>query len=100
VGPGLDAPCCLHARQLIAGLPPASAPARDDLAALAVHFYVCRGMSTCQVGEVIGLDRQRVRRLLARAEVPVKPRGAGRPRQRTAKQRTLDELIVSLYVDC
>jgi hypothetical protein len=99
VHPGLDAPCCSHAGQLVAGLPPASALTRGDLAALAAHFYVCRGMSTYEVGEVIGLDRQRVRRLLARAEVPVKPRGAGRPRRRTARQRTLDELIVSLYVD-
>jgi transposase len=92
-------PCCAHARQAISGLPPASAPTRDDLAELAAHYYVCLGMSTYRIAEVIGLSRQQVRRLLARAEVPVKPRGAGRPRQRTARQRTLDELMVSLYVD-
>jgi len=99
VPPGLDVPCCSHARQAISGLPPASAPTRDDLAELAAHSYVCLGMSTYRIGEVIGLSRQQVRRLLARAEVPVRPRGAGRPRQRTARQRTLDELMVSLYVD-
>jgi transposase len=99
VRPGFDLPCCSHAGQLISGPPPGSAPSRDDLAELAAHLYVCRGMSTYRIGEVTGLDRRRVRRLLARAEVPVKPRGAGRPRQRTARQRTLDELMVSLYVD-
>jgi hypothetical protein len=65
VCPGSDAPCCSHAGQLSSGLPPANAPVRDDLAELAAHLYECRGMSTYRIGEVIGLDRQRVRRLLA-----------------------------------
>ncbi len=97
--PGLDVPCCSHAGQLVSPLLPASTATRGDLAELAAHFYVCQGMSTYQIGEVIGLDRQRVGRLLAHAGVPVKPRGEGRPRQRSARQRALDELMVSLYVD-
>ncbi len=97
--PEFDAPCCSHARRLISGVAPAATATRDELTELVAHLYECRGLSTYRIGEVTGLDRQRVGRLLAHAGVPVKPRGAGRPRQRTAGQRTLDELMVSLYLD-
>jgi hypothetical protein len=48
---------------------------------------------------IAGLDRQRVGRMLARAGVPVKPRGAGRPRQRDEERAALDDLMARLYVE-
>jgi hypothetical protein len=51
----------------------------QDPARLA-HLYLCRGLSTYAIGEISGLDRQRVTRMLRRAGVPLRPRGAGRLR--------------------
>ena len=99
MSPGCDAPCCAHAAQLTSSGPAASSAGRGDLAALVAHLYVCQGLSTYRIGAVTGLDRQRVGRLLVRAGVPVKARGAGRPRRRSATQRALDELMASLYAD-
>jgi len=99
VRPGFDGACCSHAGQLISGVLSASSATRDDLAELVAHCYVCQAMSTYRIAELTGLDRQRVGRLLAYAGVVVKPRGAGRQRQRSAWQRALDELMVSLYTD-
>jgi hypothetical protein len=97
VGSDCDACCCSDDRQLIPQL--SAAATRGELAALAAHLYVRHGLSTYRIGELTGLDRQRIGRLLAHAGVPVKPRGAGRPRQRTARQRALDGLVATLYVD-
>ncbi len=44
------------------------------------HLYLCRGLSAYAIGEITGLDRQRVTRMLRRAGVPLRPRGAGRLR--------------------
>ena len=44
------------------------------------HLYLCRGLSTYAIGGITGLDRQRVTRMLRRAGVPLRPRGAGRLR--------------------
>ena len=44
------------------------------------HLYLCQGLSTYAIGEVAGLDRQRVTRMLRKAQVPLRPRGAGRLR--------------------
>jgi hypothetical protein len=44
------------------------------------HLYLCQGLSTYAIGEVTGLDRQRVTRMLRKAQVPLRPRGAGRLR--------------------
>jgi hypothetical protein len=44
------------------------------------HLYQCRGLSTYAIGEITGLDRQRVTRILRRAGVTLRPRGAGRLR--------------------
>src|ERR1700689_2138624 len=62
-----------------AGQDAAPAPDRPDLARLA-HLYLCRGLSTYVIGEITGLDRQRVTRILRRAGGPLRPRGAGRLR--------------------
>ncbi len=77
----------------MAGLPKA------ELAAALSHLYVCRGLSTYRIAEIAGIDRQRVGRLLARAGVSLKPRGAGRPRQSDDHQAALTDLMVSLYVN-
>ncbi|HEY6309388.1 MAG TPA: hypothetical protein VIY52_01065, partial [Streptosporangiaceae bacterium] len=60
---------------------PDAAPARDGLdPARLAHLYLCRGLSTYAIGEITGLDRQRVTRMLRQAGVPLRPRGAGRLR--------------------
>jgi hypothetical protein len=99
VRPDQDVYCCPHAVEVMSGLPTAGATGRGDLADLVAHLYTCHGLSTYRIGEVVGIDRQRVGRLLTHAGVPVKARGAGRLRQRTERQRTIDELIARLYVD-
>jgi hypothetical protein len=58
-----------------------AAPAVDRLdPGQLAHLYLCRGLSTYVIGEITGLDRQRVTRMLRRAGVPLRPRGAGRLR--------------------
>jgi len=61
-----------------------STPAGDgkDIGRLA-HLYVCQGLSTYAIGEITGLDRQRVTRMLRQGGVPLRPRGAGLGRDRT-----------------
>jgi len=73
-------------------------PARDgqEPARLA-HLYLCRGLSTYAIGEITGLDRQRVTRMLRRAAVPLRPRGAGRLRPlRREDPPGLERLLVGL----
>jgi hypothetical protein len=91
--------CCPYAIRERAATPPASSAGTDDLAGLVTHLYVCQGLSTYRIGEIIAMDRQRVQRMLARAAVPVKPRGAGRPRRRDDERAALDDLMARLYVE-
>jgi hypothetical protein len=89
---------CLHAIPLIAvdsGWPPAG----NDLAELVTHLYLCEGLSTYRIAAAIGMDRQRVGRLLARAGVPVKPKGAGRRRPVDQDRAALDEVMQRLYAE-
>jgi hypothetical protein len=62
------------------------------------HLYLCRGLSTYVIAGISGIDRQRVTRLLRRAGVPVRPRGAGRLRPvRRNDPPGLPQLISELY---
>ena len=59
--------CAAGAEEIVAAGP--VAPER------LAHLYLCRGLSTYQIAELTGLDRQRVTRALHRAGVPLRPRG-------------------------
>lgn len=88
--------CCPHSLYSLsvpAGL------ASADITDLVSHLYVCEGLSTYRIGEIVGMDRQRVGRLLATARVPVKPRGAGRRRNQSEERAAADELMTRLYVE-
>jgi hypothetical protein len=62
------------------------------------HQYLCRGLSTYRIAELAGLDRQRVTRVLRRAGVPLRPRGAGRRRPaRGGDPPGLPALMAELY---
>jgi hypothetical protein len=92
--------CCPEAVRDFALTSPVSALPGSDVEALVAHLYVCRELSTYRIGEVVGMNRQRVRRLLGRAGVPVKSRGAGRPRRRRdASQDAGTDLMARLYRD-
>lgn len=102
MGPELDAGCCSHAVDAFSALSSAIAIAQassGDVAELVSHLYLCEGLSTYRIAALTGVDRQRVGRLLARLGVPVKPRGAGRPRRADEQQATLDQFMERLYVE-
>jgi len=62
------------------------------------HLYLCRGLSTYAIGEITGLDRQRVARMLRQAGVPLRPRGAGRLRPlRRDDPPGLPRVLAELY---
>lgn len=79
------------------GAGPRGAAGLVALADVVSHLYVCHGLSTYRIGEIAGIDRQRVSRLLAKAGVPVKPRGAGRLRRLDAERARQDDVMGSLY---
>lgn len=101
MSPERDTRCCEHAAQAVSELSTSPAAARlgADIGELVSHLYLCEGLSTYQIGELTGIDRQRVGRLLVRLGVPVKPRGAGRQRRADGEQTALDQLIEQLYVE-
>ena len=65
-----------------------------SLAERVSHLYECEQLSTYRIAEILGIDRQRVGRILRRSGIVVKPRGAGRRRQPDPRQ----ELVEDLYV--
>ena len=92
--PGNGTPPC---RYCTPGRTTAAAGDKTDPAWLA-HLYLCQGLSTYAIGEATGLDRQRVTRILRKAQVPLRPRGAGRRRPlRRNDPPGLRQLLVSLY---
>jgi hypothetical protein len=100
VSPERDARCCFHAAHAVSELSPSlAAPGADaEIGELVSHLYLCEGLSTYRIGDLTGMDRQRVGRLLAKLGVPVKPRGAGR-RRTNDRQTALDQHIERLYVE-
>jgi len=89
---------CLHAVGPVTASP-GGPPASIDPVGLVSHLYLCEGMSTYRIGAVMGIDRQRVGRMLARAGVPVKPRGAGRRRPLDRDRTALDQVVERLYAE-
>ena len=65
--------CCTQGRE--------TAPAGNEAdAAWLAQLYLCRRLSTDAIGELTGLARQRVTRMLRKTRMPLRPRGAGRLR--------------------
>lgn len=100
MSPERDTRCCLHPAYAVSesSTSLAAAARSADIGDLLSHLYLCEGLSTYRIGELTGMDRQRVGRLLAKLGVPVKPRGAGR-RRTNDQQTALDQLIERLYVE-
>jgi hypothetical protein len=67
--------------------------------AVIVALYVDCGFSTYRIAEDVGIDRQRVGRLLRKAGVALPQRGQGRRRPLRVAQATTDEMLRKLYVD-
>lgn len=90
-------PPCQFCRTGERGAPAADGWDVPDQARLA-HLYLCRGLSTYAIGEITGLDRQKVTRLLRQAGVPLRSRGAGRLRPlRRGDPPGLRHLLAGLY---
>jgi hypothetical protein len=64
------------------------------------HLYLCEQLSTYRIGQITGLDRQRVTRLLRKANVPLRRYGAGaaQPPRRKGDPVNLPEILAELYV--
>ena len=62
------------------------------------HLYACQGLSTYRIGELTGISRQRVTRVLHRLGVQVKPKGAGRQRRTREPGPFPDPLLADLYL--
>jgi hypothetical protein len=77
---------------------PADLPGAPLLERVA-HLYACQLLSTYRIAGITGVSRQRVNRMLRKAGITVKPRGAGRPKAyRDDRARNLDDLMAGLYL--
>lgn len=74
-------------------------PLPSKTVAVIVALYVDCGFSTYRIAADVGVDRQRVGRLLRKAGVALPQRGEGRRRPLRAAQATTDEMLRTLYVD-
>jgi hypothetical protein len=70
-----------------------------EMTVVVSHLYLCEGLSTYQIGQLVGMHRQRIGRLLAQARVAVKPRGAGRRRLLSEEDAAAADAMARLYVD-
>ena len=98
--PTHEAGCCPYA-QGVTGSPPLdqpNGPLGANTAALVSHLYDCQGLSTYEIATATGISRQRIGRLLHKAGVAVKPRGAGRQRPPDVEQAALTDLAERLYL--
>jgi len=79
---------------------PSCAPSGDALdPGWLAHLYLRHSLSTYQIAERAGVDRQRVTKALRKAGVPLRPRGAGRlrPERVSGYQPDLPRLMRELY---
>jgi hypothetical protein len=79
---------------------PSCVPAGDALEpGWLAHLYLFHGLSTYQIAARAGADRQRVTRVLRKAGVPLRPRGAGRlrPVRRSGEPPDLPRVFRELY---
>lgn len=64
------------------------------------HLYLCEQLSTYRIAQITGLDRQRVTRMLRKANVPLRRRGVGatQPPRRRGDPPNLPEILTELYI--
>jgi len=63
------------------------------------HLYACQELSTYRIADLTGISRQRVTRLLHRAGMAVKSRGAGRRRPGAADPRYPVAFLAAFYLE-
>jgi hypothetical protein len=96
VSAGLSVSACPH---LAAGGMYSGGDERRELSGAALlkhvcHLYECEQLSTYRIAAVLAIDRQRAGRMLRRAGVVVKPRGAGRSRAQDARAELAEDLYL------
>jgi hypothetical protein len=64
-----------------------------------VDLYVNHGLSTYGIGQKVGIDHQRVTRMLRRAGVVVSPRGKKRPRPLRGANHVPEQTLRHLYLE-
>lgn len=100
MSPNVDACCwlCVGSSDVLRLPSGIGQTTRDPaISELVSHLYLRHGLSTYRIAGMTAMNRQRVGRLLNRAGVPVKVRGAGRHRPPDAERTRLDGILVSLY---
>jgi hypothetical protein len=84
------------------GEPHASGPSSDATTPPVdevVDLYVNHGLSTYGIGQKLGIDHQRVTRMLRRAGVVVSPRGKKRPRPLRGANHVSEQTLRRLYLE-
>jgi hypothetical protein len=96
----------MAAKRLAGVVGGASPPSADSEAAIAaatvecvVDLYVEEGLSTYRIAAALGIDRQRVTRMLRASGVAMSPRGLGRRRPPRRQDRVSERELRQLYVD-
>jgi len=97
VGEECPGGCCPHGSDAPGSGCPGDMP-WAPLAERVVHLYACRALSTYTIAAITGANRQRITRLLRKAGIAVKPRGAGRRKTRDPEDERFDALLAALYL--